>query len=317
MSEYSNIKYFIKKEAIRLGFSKVGFAKAEPVTQERSFNEWIQKNYHADMAWIEKHREKRFDPTLLVEDCKTVIVFAANYFNPITYDDVRISRYVMGDDYHLVLKEKLNRLFDSLKKFDSTISGRSFVDTAPILERYWAQKAGIGWQGKNTNLITRDFGSYVFLAEILINIELEPDQEHQDFCGTCSKCLNACPTDAFSNPYQLDSNKCISYITIEYRDELNKAQENQIENHLYGCDICQEVCPWNKFAKTTQIPEFQTRLSLVKKNLDFWSNIDTKTYQKTLQKSAMKRAKISGLKRNAKAIKRNKEVNGISKNKIK
>ena len=307
MKEYTDIKEFIKKEAAKLGFVKTGFAKADRVSQSDKFQEWLDRDYHGTMKWMENHREKRSDPRLLVENCKTVIVLAANYYNPIQYGDIRISRYVMGDDYHHILKDKLKSLLARMQSKNSEIQGRVFVDTAPILERYWAQKAGIGWQGKNTNLITRDYGSYIFLAEILINLEIEADEEHVDFCGTCSKCLDSCPTNAFPKAYQLDSTKCISYLTIEHRDEFSDEQVKQVDNHLYGCDICQEVCPWNKFAKTTVIPEFQTRLNLIEKNLDFWSNLDTKTYQETLKKSAMKRAKISGLKRNSAAIKMNRK----------
>ncbi|MCB0279294.1 MAG: tRNA epoxyqueuosine(34) reductase QueG [Calditrichaeota bacterium] len=305
VNEYSEIKEFIKNEAKRLGFVKTGFARPDMVDQSIAFQNWLDKNYHEDMKWMENHIEKRLDPRKLMDDCKTIIVFAANYHNQVNYSDVKISRYVLGDDYHIVLKKKLRKLLEAIQQKFPQIEGRFFTDTAPILERYWAQKSGIGWQGKNTNLITRDYGSYIFLAEMLINIELEADQEHADFCGSCAKCLDSCPTNAFVDAYQLNSNKCISYLTIEKRADFSPEESKLIDNNLYGCDICQEVCPWNKFARETEIEEFKNRLHLINKNLDFWSSIDEKTYQQTLKNSAMKRTKLTGIKRNSRAIKSN------------
>ena len=302
----SSIKEFIRKKAMELDFVKIGFAKCEKVEIEDEFKAWLKKSYHAEMKWMENYEEKRLDPRLLVDNAKTMIVFAANYYNPVNNLDntFHFARYALGSDYHEIIKQKLKHIINDLnEKFG--INGRAFVDTAPILERYWAEKSGIGWIGKNCNLITRDYGSYVFLSEIIIDYELEYDKKHDDFCGRCTKCLNSCPTDAFVDEKVLDSNKCISYLTIEKRDDFSQKESEMIGNAIYGCDICQEVCPWNKFAKETQIEEFKARDLITEKSKTDWLNLDQESYQKAFKNSAVKRAKYSGIKRNIGAASKN------------
>jgi epoxyqueuosine reductase len=302
----SVIKEFITKKAMELDFVKVGFAKCEKVEVESEFKNWINNSYHAEMKWMENYSEKRMDPSLLLDNAKTMVVFATNYYNKNNKiaDEFSFARYALGTDYHELIKNKLNGILNELKE-KYQINGRAFVDTAPILERYWAEKSGIGWIGKNCNLITRDYGSFVFLSEIIIDYDLNPDQKHKNFCGTCDKCIKSCPTDAFVKENVLDSKKCISYITIEKREEFTETESKMIGNNIYGCDICQDVCPWNRFAKETQITEFQARESIIEKSAKDWLEIDIETYQDTFRKSAVKRAKYSGLKRNILASAKN------------
>lgn len=311
MGQYKDIKEFIKQGALQLGFDKCGVAKLHRVADEHYFEDWLERGYHGTMQWMENHREKRLDPSLMIEDAKVIVVFATNYYQQVESTNYNISRYALGDDYHVTIKNKLRTLYEQLTNKYPLVKGRYYVDTAPILERYWAQKAGIGWQGKNTNLITREFGSYVFLSEMILNVDLEVDQEHENFCGTCSRCLDDCPTQAFPKAYSLDSNRCISYLTIEHRDEFDEQQQKDIGKHIYGCDICQEVCPWNKFAKETQEASFKSRNYLLKKDAKFWQDLDQQTYQQSFKNSAVKRTKLSGLKRNINAVRKNLDTNEI------
>ena len=305
----SDIKSFIIQEAQALGFENVGFAKADYVGMEteNKLREWLSKNYHGSMSWMENYLEKRLDPRKLVEGCKTVICFTTNYFNGIktNTNEPHIAQYALGDDYHDVLKKKLKELYEKLTSKYPEITGRYFTDTAPILERFWAEKSGVGWVGKNTLLITRNLGSYVFLSEMLINVELEPDKSHKNYCGTCSACIDKCPTNAFVEEKFLDSNKCISYLTIEYRDELSEKETRMLEQNIYGCDICQEVCPWNKFAKQTQIDEFLPRDLILSRTIEEWSKLSEDEFREIFRKSAVKRTKFKGLTRNIHAVKKN------------
>jgi epoxyqueuosine reductase len=299
----------IKEKALEIGFHKVGVARAEALPREREYLEgWLGRGFHAEMRWMEREPEKRADPQLLLENAKSVISVAFNYFTPHKHDDSpengKVSRYAWGDDYHDVLKEKLRRLETFITEISPTINTKICVDTAPIMDKAWAQRAGLGWIGKHSNLITREYGSWVFLGEILLDIELEYDApETQDFCGSCTACLDACPTNAIVEPRVIDSNRCISYQTIELRDERisNEIAEN-LNGWLYGCDICQDVCPWNRFEKPTEEIRFEPRENNVSPDLNEIANLSHENYIERFRRSAMKRAKLGGLQRNARAL---------------
>ncbi|MGH9949944.1 MAG: tRNA epoxyqueuosine(34) reductase QueG, partial [Pyrinomonadaceae bacterium] len=256
----------LKERSVELGFCKIGIVAADSLTAEgEQFFEWLGRGFHGEMAWMNREPEKRVDPKLIFPDAKSVIVVAMNYYTPHHHADSestgKISRYAWGDDYHDVLKEKLRELLDWIKTEIPEADGKICVDTTPIMEKAWAVRAGIGWLGKHSNVITTDHGSWVFLGEIILNIELEFDTEVvADHCGSCTACLDACPTDAIVEPYVVDSRKCISYATIELRDD--KLPDNIVENldgWLYGCDICQDVCPWNRFETPTVESRFEPR----------------------------------------------------------
>lgn len=301
------IKEFIIKEAKNLGFDKIGFAKITEVERADKFKEWLENGYHASMSWMENYSDKRVNPALLMNNAKTMICFATNHYKEIPYDENKpyIAKYALSDDYHDILKNRLKELYLILKKKIPSLEGRYFTDTAPILERYWAEKAGLGWQGKNSLLITRDLGSYLFLSEMIINIELEADEAHKNYCGSCTNCIEACPTDAIVEPYIVNSEDCISYLTIEKREEFEKSEASKVKNHIFGCDICQEICPWNKFAKSTKDMHFMARDELLDKDADFWRFLTEDQFKELFQKSAIKRTKYSGFMRNARAVQKN------------
>jgi epoxyqueuosine reductase len=299
----------IKEKALEIGFHKVGIARAEALPREREYLEnWLERGFHAEMRWMEREPEKRADPQLLLENAKSVISVALNYFTPHEHDDSpengKVSRYAWGDDYHDVLKEKLRRLETFITEISPTIKTKICVDTAPIMDKAWAQRAGLGWIGKHSNLITREYGSWVFLGEILLDIELEYDEpETQDFCGSCTACLDACPTNAIVEPHVIDSKRCISYQTIELRDErLSDEIAENLNGWLYGCDICQDVCPWNRFEKPTEEMRFEPRENNVSPDLNEIANLSHENYIERFRRSAMKRAKLAGLQRNARAL---------------
>ncbi len=298
--------------AMELGFSKVGIASLKMPVPDELLSSWLTRNYQADMAWMEAYQEKRLDPRLLMDGAKSILCVAVNYYNPPETsfsgekNSARFSRYVLGKDYHLVLKERLHRLLEKIHSLTPQAEGRVFVDTGPVMEKYWAQQAGIGWLGKNGNLITKEYGSWVFLGEILLNIELEPDQPHPDHCGTCTRCFQACPTNAIVEPSVVDSRKCISYWTIEYRGKTfpGKIREN-LNGWVYGCDICQEVCPWNiRFSRETTVDEFRTRDEVFSQPLEVMKDWSQEEYRHLFSKSAIKRVKYAGLLRNLGMIKK-------------
>jgi len=261
------------------------------------------------MAWLEREPEKRVDPRLIFPAAKTVISAAVNYYMPYEHSNEdaygKISRYAWGDDYHDVVKEKLRELLDWITLEHPGAAGKICVDTAPVMEKAWAERAGLGWIGKHSNLITRDLGSWVFLGEILLDLELEYDAPMEDYCGSCTACIEACPTDAIVEPYVVDSNKCISYATIELRaDELPDGIESHLNGWLYGCDICQDVCPWNRFEKPTDEVRFEPRFGETSLALDVVESLIPETYAERFRKSAIKRTKLSGLKRNARSLRK-------------
>lgn len=294
---------WIRDEAQRLGFMMVGFAKAERLDEEaRRLEEWLHRGYQGKMGYLENHFEKRVDPTKLVPGAKTVISLVYNYFPANTQNDPnapKLARYAFGKDYHFVLKPKLKELLYGMREEIGNIEGRCFVDSAPVLERDWAMRAGVGWTGKNTLLLHPKAGSYFFLAELIVDLELPADAPMHDYCGTCTRCIDACPTDAISpRGYILDGSKCISYLTIELRDAIPEAFKGQMENWMFGCDICQEVCPWNRFSQPHQEDAFQPHPDLLDMTRSDWQELTEETFREVFRKSAVKRTKFSGLKRN-------------------
>ncbi len=301
----------IKRRALELGFHRVGIAKSEPV-DAGVYREWLEKGFHGQMAYMAKYLDKRFDPAQLVPGAKSVIALAMNYYqqteeaNP---DQGTISLYALGDDYHDVMREKMKQLLTDICAWRPDCEGRVFVDTAPIQDKYWAVKAGIGWLGKHGNVITREFGSWVFLGEIVITEELEYDEPMPDYCGTCSKCLTGCPTGAIVTPHLVDARKCISYWTIEVdgEQEIPEAVAAKMGNLIFGCDICQKVCPWNiKFSKQTDESRFRARPHNITPALTDLTNLSLETFRSWYQKSAIKRTKLKGLLRNARVALQNK-----------
>ncbi len=300
----------IKQKAREIGFHKIGIVRAESLDREgERFKQWLAMNFQGAMQWLEREPEKRSDPNLIFPAAKSIVVVALNYYTPHEHeaDDSKgkVSRYAWGDDYHDVLKDKLRELFGFIKTLDETADGKICVDTAPIMDKAWAVRAGLGWLGKHSNLITKEYGSWVFLGEILLNLELEYETETiEDHCGNCTKCLDACPTNAIVAPYLVDSKACLSYATIESRDaELSQEITENLNGWLYGCDICQDVCPWNRFQKPTEELRFEPRPENVSADLDAIRALTPENYAEKFRRSAMKRTKLSGLKRNAEALK--------------
>jgi epoxyqueuosine reductase len=265
------------------------------------------------MTYLENHFDKRLDPTLLVPGAKSVISLVYNYYpkkdlalegQGTTEGRLKIAKYAYGEDYHFVVKEKLKLLLESVRKEIGEINGRAFVDSAPVMERAWAKKSGLGWIGKNSLLLNREMGSFFFLAELIIDLELEYDGPVKDYCGTCTACMDACPTDAIPEPYVVDGSKCISYFTIELKEEIPTDVKGKFENWIFGCDICQDVCPWNKFSRPHEEPRFEPNPELEKMKQDEWEEITDSVFTKLFEKSAVTRAGLKGLKRNIAFVKR-------------
>ncbi|RQO69701.1 tRNA epoxyqueuosine(34) reductase QueG [Pedobacter sp. KBW06] len=298
----------IKAEALRLGFMQCGIAKAGFLEEEAPrLEKWLENNHHGEMAYMEKHFDKRLDPRLLVEDSKSVISLTLNYFpeeRQADPDAPKISKYAYGTDYHLVIKDKLFQLLNFISEEIGEVSGRAFVDSAPVMDRAWAKRAGIGWIGKNSNLINKKSGSFFFLAELIIDLDLEYDNPFEtDHCGTCTKCIDACPTDAILSPFIIDAKKCISYLTIELREEIPQSFNDKMENWMFGCDICQDVCPWNRFSVPHSEPKFQPNENLLQMKKEDWLDITEDVFKAIFKNSAVKRTKFKGLTRNIDFIK--------------
>ena len=300
----------IKQKAAEIGLSKVGIVRAEPLLAEgERLNEWLGHGFHGEMAWLAREPEKRSDPRLLFPDARSVIVLAINYNTEHKHvaDPAKgkLSRYAWGDDYHDVVREKLAELFAWIKSEEPNADGKICVDTAPMMDKAWAVRAGLGWLGKHSNLITTDLGSWVFIGEIILNLTLDYDTTTiDDHCGTCTACLDACPTGAIVEPYVVDSRRCISYATIELRGEtLPAAVAANLDGWLYGCDICQDVCPWNRFEQQSTESSFEPRLGETSVDLEAISDMGHDEYVTRFRRSAIKRAKLTGLKRNAAALK--------------
>ncbi len=296
----------IKSEAKRLGFlscgiSQAGFLEAEAPRLER----WLKDNNNGEMRYMENHFDKRLDPTLLVEGSKSVVSLLLNYYpeDTQTEDTYKISKYAYGNDYHHVIKHKLKSLLYFIQDEIGEVGGRAFVDSAPVLDKAWAAKSGLGWIGKHSNLLTQKVGSFYFIAELIIDLELDYDTPVTDHCGTCTACLDACPTEAITAPYVVDGSKCISYFTIELKENIPSEFKGQFEDWMFGCDICQDVCPWNRFSKPHNEPLFNPHPELLEMTKKDWEEITEDTFSKVFQKSAVKRTKFSGLERNIRFLK--------------
>ncbi len=292
----------IKEEALRLGFDFCGISKADFLEEEAPrLEQWLLQNMHGKMKYMENYFDKRLDPRKLVDGAKSVVSLLYNYFPTQKQEDEtapKISKYAFGRDYHFVVKEKLAELMYFIQSTVGDVNGRAFVDSAPVLDRVWAKKSGLGWVGKNTNLITREHGSFFFIAELIIDLELVADGAIEDYCGTCTACIDACPTDAIVQPYVVDGSKCISYFTIELKEEIPKEVKGKFEGWAFGCDICQDVCPWNRFSKPHNEPAFESTEELMKMTKSEWEEITEDVFKKIFGQSAVKRTGYKGLTRN-------------------
>ncbi len=296
----------IKNEAKRLGFISCGVSRAEFLEDEAPrLEKWLKNNMHGEMKYMENYFEKRLDPSKLVDDAKSVISLSYNYYpkDLQNKEAPKVSKYAYGIDYHYVIKEKLIFFLSFIKDKIGDVNGRAFVDSAPILEKAWASKSGIGWVGKNSNLITKQVGSFYFLAELIVDLELDYDGIESDHCGECTACIDSCPTQAIVEPYVVDGSKCISYFTIELKENIPNEFKAKFEDWVFGCDICQDVCPWNKFSKPHKEPLFQSTPELMKMSREEWNEITEETFNKIFKNSAVKRTGYKGLTRNLNFIK--------------
>lgn len=302
MNQKQYFSTFIKEKAIELGFSEVGISSAKKLSDEEDrLKNWLQGGNHASMEYMGNHFEKRLDPTELVPGAKSVISLMYNYYTDSNQieNTLKISKYAYGRDYHKVVKAKLKKLFALINDNLKEINGRAFVDSAPVLERAWAKNSGLGWIGKNSLLINPKKGSYFFLSELIIDLELEYDKPIADHCGTCTKCIDACPTDAISsNGYVINAGKCISFLTIENKNEIPLEFKDKMEDYIFGCDICQIVCPWNKFSENNNESDFMPKEDFLNLSKENWNNLDKGKYEKLFFGTPVVRAKFEGLKRN-------------------
>ncbi len=297
----------LKAEAARLGFDACGIAEAERLDEEAArLEQWLLDGRHATMGWMERNFEKRIDPRRLVEGARSVVSVLESYYQPARHTERgttgKISRYAWGGDYHEVLKEKLYRLYQWLDVRVGGIHGRAFTDSAPVLDKAWAQRSGLGWQGKHTNLISREMGSFFFIGELIVDVPLPPDAPFTgDYCGSCTRCLDACPTDALYEPYAIDASRCISYLTIEHGPEDGEIPEGiqpQLKNWIFGCDVCQDVCPWNKFKQTTREARYLPREGATDTDLREWAELSLETFEERFKDSPVRRATFEGFRRN-------------------
>jgi epoxyqueuosine reductase len=293
----------IKNKTKDLGFFFCGISKADFLEDEAIHLEsWLKRNYHGKMGYMENHFDKRLDPRLLVEDAKSVVTVLLNYYPENTQTDSeapKLSKYAYGEDYHFVIKDKLNELVAFIQKEIGEVAGRAFVDSAPVMDKAWAKKSGAGWLGKNTNIIHPKNGSFFFIAELIIDLELEPDGPIKDYCGSCTRCIDACPTEAIVEPYMVDGSKCISYLTIELKDAILPNEfHGKMDNWMFGCDICQDVCPWNRFSKPHTENRFKPHDNLLHLTKNDWKDLTQEVFGDLFKNSAVKRTKFDGLKRN-------------------
>ncbi|MGX1024687.1 tRNA epoxyqueuosine(34) reductase QueG [Flavobacterium sp. CS20] len=301
MSNTKTYTQLIKAEAKRLGFLSCGMSKAEFLEEEAPrLEHWLNNNMHGEMQYMENHFDKRLDPTKLVEGSKSVVSLLFNYYPEKQQkgDTYKISKYAYGEDYHFVIKRKLKSLLKYIQAEIGEVHGRAFVDSAPVLDKAWAVRSGLGWMGKHSNVLTKSKGSFYFIAELIIDLELEYDTPVTEHCGSCTACIDACPTDAIVEPYVVDGSKCISYFTIELKDDLPTSYKGQFDDWMFGCDVCQDVCPWNKFSKSHNEPLFNPDDRLLNFDKQDWEDITEEVFQDIFKKSAVKRTKYSGLKRN-------------------
>ncbi|MBE0391649.1 Epoxyqueuosine reductase [Flavobacterium sp. PL0002] len=303
MQNSSAITYsqLIKSEAKRLGFLSCGISKAGFLEQEAPrLENWLNNNHNGQMSYMENHFDKRLDPTLLVDDAKSVVSLLLNYYpaDLQSSDSYKISKYAYGQDYHFVIKEKLKELLFSIQENIGDVSGRAFVDSAPVLDKAWAAKSGLGWIGKNSNLITQKVGSFYFIAELILDLNLDYDNATTDHCGSCTACIDACPTQAIAEPYVVDGSKCISYYTIELKENIPFEMKGKFDEWAFGCDVCQDVCPWNRFSKSHNEPLFNPNPELLSMSKKDWEEITEETFRVVFKDSPIKRTKFKGLMRN-------------------
>jgi epoxyqueuosine reductase len=299
---------FIKTQAAELGFDFCGISRAEFLHEEAPrLEKWLREGKHGQMAYMANHFDKRLDPRLLVEGARSVVSLLYNYYPeqeiPTEKDGYQISKYAYGTDYHFVIKDKLKGFIEAIREEVGDVNGRAFVDSAPVMDKAWARKGGLGWVGKHSNLINKQSGSFFFIAELILDLELEYDGPVKDFCGTCTRCIDACPTDAITEPYVVDGSKCISYFTIELKEAIPEEVKGKFDNWIFGCDICQDVCPWNRFSKPHQEPQFLPNTHLKEMKASDWEEITEDIFRAVFQKSAVKRTKLEGLKRNIAFVK--------------
>ncbi|WP_291116105.1 tRNA epoxyqueuosine(34) reductase QueG [Flavobacterium sp. UBA6135] len=306
MNAKENHTKLIKQEAIRLGFLSCGISKAGFLEEEAPrLEKWLNNNMNGQMSYMENHFDKRLNPTLLVDGAKSVISLLLNYY-PSEFqneDSYKISKYAYGQDYHFVIKEKLKELLHFIQTEIGEVSGRAFVDSAPVLDKAWAAKSGLGWMGKNTNLITQKVGSFYFIAELIVDLQLEYDTPTTDHCGSCTACIDACPTEAIVAPYVVDGSKCISYFTIELKENIPTEMKGKFDDWVFGCDVCQDVCPWNRFSKSHNEPLFQASPELLSFTKKDWEEITEEVFKEVFRNSAVKRTKLEGLRRNVAFLK--------------
>jgi epoxyqueuosine reductase len=299
------LKLKIKEEAKRLGFDFCGVSKAEFLEEEAPrLEQWLKQGMHGKMAYMENYFDKRLDPRKLMPGAKTVISLLQNYYTKEKQPEEapKISMYAYGNDYHFVIKKKLKALLEFIRGIAGDVNGKAFVDSAPVLDRVWAKRSGLGWIGKNSQLINPKAGSYYFIAELITDLELPPDFEIKDFCGTCNKCMEACPTRAIVKPYVVDGSKCISYFTIELKEEIPSEFKGKTDNWAFGCDVCQQVCPWNRFSKPHDEPGLMPNQELMKMDKKDWQEMQEDVFNKIFARSPLKRAKWEGMKRNLEFI---------------
>ncbi|MEL7586837.1 MAG: tRNA epoxyqueuosine(34) reductase QueG [Prolixibacteraceae bacterium] len=297
----------IRQKAKDLGFQACGFSRADFLAEEESrLESWLEQGMHGEMEYMSRNREKRLDPRLLFEGARSVVSLLLNYYPSQNQSDPQapvLSKYAYGTDYHFVLKEKLQALLQYIQENIAPCNGRAFTDSAPVLDKAWAHHAGLGWIGKNTNLISVEHGSFFFIGELILDLELEPDRKVvADRCGTCTRCLDACPTQAIVAPYRVDARKCISYQTIELKGDLDEKLKGKFENRVFGCDICQDVCPWNLKSEPHNEAAFEPHPRLMQLSLREWMEMDQPLFDELFRKSAVKRTKFAGLKRNLRFI---------------
>lgn len=293
----------IKSKAKELGFFYCGISKADFLAEEAPrLEKWLKENRNGSMDYMSNHFDKRLDPRLLVDDAKSVVSLLLNYYPSQTQSDLdapKISKYAYGDDYHFIIKDKLKLLFQFIQDEIGDVGGRVLVDSAPVMDKVWAKKSGLGWIGKNSNLIHPKHGSFFFIAELIIDLELEEDGPIKDYCGTCTRCIDACPTEAIIEPYIVDGSKCISYLTIELKDQILPSEfKGKMDNWMFGCDVCQDVCPWNRFSKPHNETLFNPKATLLDLSKSDWKDLSQEIFQEIFKNSAVKRTKFSGLKRN-------------------
>ena len=303
LAAQESLKARLQAEAERLGFDACGVSEATRLDEDaRRLEAWLAQGHHATMRWMEGHFEKRVDPRELVPGARSVVSVLHNYYQPVepdrSPDAGRISRYAWGDDYHDVMKRKLIELLDWLDRETGGCAGRAFVDSAPVLDRAWAARAGLGWVGKSTMLLNRKLGSFFFLGELIVDVPLPADGPIPNYCGSCTRCIDACPTGAIYEPYAVDANRCIAYLTIERREPMPAPVQSDVGNWIFGCDVCQDVCPWTKFSRPTSEPAYGPRPGVPDTSLREWIELDVDEWRRRFRKSPVKRAKFDGFRRN-------------------